>query len=461
LADFELTSKVLAPGFAGWGVQFNQHVYAAYTGFAEEHLHELDEKVLALHPQLVRIFYNERQQGDPADPAQTAAQKDKWDSFVRTLRLAQRAGAAINVTWQSGPKSTPAERERSMARFAGVLDRLVTSGGAENLRWVTIQNEPNCPPPRGKPKDTTPERLADMYHRLDGRLSASGLREQIRFMGGDLLEGSRDRNSPLHHSRWFEHMSEHLADLIDAYSVHIYWHYFDTARFEHRLRDVRRIVDGLRNPRPLYVTEFGTRGRRPKGVIEPGEYRTGSTSAPIGQTNIAAFQHAWFQIRAAQLGYAGTVKWDCFAGKYDRTPQAFFTIGPPGPEGWPVFPTYYALKLFMLSVKPGWQIRGLTRRGGTTKQLAAFSSSAGGLAILGLDSRGSTANGRSTVRVPYEIGGLPPGLPLRLVIWNKGGRGRLAGEATITTDARGTAHVAAPLHSVFALTTEELPAELS
>ena len=32
-----------------------------------------------------------------------------------------------------------------MLKFANVLEELVTSHGIANLRWVTIQNEPNTP----------------------------------------------------------------------------------------------------------------------------------------------------------------------------------------------------------------------------------------------------------------------------------------------------------------------------
>ena len=40
-------------------------------------------------------------------------------------------------------------------------------------------------------------------------------------------------------------MAEHMRDVLDAYSVHIYWNYWDIPRMEFRLRDVRRIVSAL------------------------------------------------------------------------------------------------------------------------------------------------------------------------------------------------------------------------
>src|SRR5204863_116989 len=75
----------------------------------------------------------------------------------------------------------------------------------------------------------------------------------------------------------------------------------------------------------------------------------------ITQTNISAFQHAWFDILAADLGYLGTSKWDSYYGKYDNGSQAYYVIG--GPQsGWPLYPMYNLLQLFTTTVKRGWQV---------------------------------------------------------------------------------------------------------
>ena len=69
--------------------------------------------------------------------------------------------------------------------------------------------------------------------------------------------------------------------------------------------------------RPLYITEFGVRGLgtfEGETSFEPGFWPDGT---PMSATNAAAFQQAWFNIRAAQLGFSGTVKWDVYPAKYD------------------------------------------------------------------------------------------------------------------------------------------------
>lgn len=315
---------------------------------------------------------------------------------------------------------------------------------------MTIQNEPNTPKPKKQAeKVVTPARLGEMYRRLDANLVDKGLRRQIRFMGGDLIRNEQ--------RRWFEHMAQNMEDILDAYSVHIYLNFWAPARFDMRLTEVQKIVAGLppSGRKPLYVTEYGVRGRkRVPNKVDPGRFDDGT---PLAQTNIAAFQHAWFQIRAAQLGYAGTVKWDCFDAKYDRGTLAYCAIGP-GRDGWPLYPTYFALQLATMTTRPGWRVVAVDRGASpaSKKRLVAFAGGPGELTILGLDSRGARLNDGSSPEVPYEIGGLPKRRALNLVVWNRGGGGKLVLEA-VRMDAEGVAQVGAPLHAVFALTTLPVP----
>ena len=122
----------MLPSLGGYGAQFNQHVYAAVTPKPAGSMPGLEEKVKALEPQLVRIFFHEIQE-------RTAEQ---MASFVETVELAQQAGATINITYQTATnaKSQP---DKYMGDFAAVLDDLVRTRRFTNVRWVTIQNEPN------------------------------------------------------------------------------------------------------------------------------------------------------------------------------------------------------------------------------------------------------------------------------------------------------------------------------
>src|SRR5947208_10517425 len=100
---------------------------------------------MRLKPQFVRVFYNDAQATRPGEDHRP--KRFPWTgtteaSFLRAVRMAHRAGATINVTWQAGPEIfiDPATHLTShMQRFADVLEMLVTTLGLPSL-WVTIQN---------------------------------------------------------------------------------------------------------------------------------------------------------------------------------------------------------------------------------------------------------------------------------------------------------------------------------
>jgi Glycosyl hydrolase catalytic core len=426
-AQLEVSSRVVVPSSNGAGAQFNQHVYAAISSVPQGRFAELERKVMRLEPQFVRIFYND---------AQERAARDQLESFILAAELAERAGATINVTWQSGGVAQP---DQSMGRFADVLAYLARSRGLASLQWATVQNEPNS-------TKITPAQNAAMYRSLDRHLANAGVRDQIRFMGGDLVQTNQ--------RVWFRYMASRLADLLDAYSVHIYWEYWDTVKFSRRLAEVQSIVAGLPTSgrKPVFVTEYGVRGRRGAKVPAPGTYADGT---PLAQTRISAFQHAWFQIVATQLGYVGTVKWDCYAGKYDRGTQAHYVIGP-WRNRWPLYPTYHVMRLVTETTAPGWKVVAVEQRrpSARTKHLTAFTGPEHELTILGLDAAGSTLNGVSPIQVTYTIGGLPSRAEFTFVVWNRSGDGQNEVVGTIAADETGIATIAVPLHAVFALTTK-------
>ena len=81
-----------------------------------------------------------------------------------------------------------------------------------------------------------------------------------------------------------------MNDLFDAYSVHIYWDYWDTPFFkEKRLKDIRKIVTEelpASARKPTYVMEFGVRGKSFPGKpnVESGYWDDGTD---IARTNVA------------------------------------------------------------------------------------------------------------------------------------------------------------------------------
>ena len=424
-------STVVVPAFDGFGAQYNQNVYAAISrdaGVTDENLAVMEREVAELEPQLVRVFFSGKAFTDP----------DLMQSFRRTLKLAQTTASSINVTFQGiGPHAFP----DAMPAFAEVLRSALVDDGIDRLGWVTIRNEPNVP---AMPQDF----YRNLYVQLDGELTRLGVRSRIRFMGGDLrIENQKD---------WLTFLGDRMHDLLDAYSVHIYWSYVKPRDALHgiegRLAGVKAIRDGLdpAGRKPLYVTEYGARGLPEPGETkaDPGLHRNG---APLSTTTVNAFQHAWFSLRACMLGYHGLVKWDAYFGMYDANEQGFSAIGRPG-DGWPLQPVYRLLRLLTTTVSPGGRVVAVDGADEATV-VTAFDGPDGRLTILGLDTSGGTLDDTSPTESPYDLTGLPADTTFRLHLWNAGGDGLNTLRGRPRSDASGALSLTAPLHTVFALTT--------
>jgi len=429
------TQSIVA-GFGGFGAQFNQHLYADLSG-PVANVGDLERKVVALGPQFVRVFFNSTDWNSP----------DRTASFVQTVQLAQRTGAQIDVTWQGGSYAFTAA---SMPRFADLIATLLLQSDISRL-WVTLFNEPNS-------TKITLAQYEDVYRRLDQELRARGVRERVQFMGGDLV--GTPSPSGQTQSDWLSYLAYHMGDLLDAWSVHVYWNFWDSGKIERRLAEVRSIYAGLPDQlrRPVYVTEFGVRGIptfEGESTTDPG---LGLDGTPIASSTIAAFQEGWFMLRATQLGYAGLVKWDCYRAQYDAGTQDYSTIGPAS-EGWPTRPTYNLLRLLAAATTPtGGHTVQVTGSGVSPTQLVtAYVSPGGNLTVLGLDTRGAAINGFDSTPVAYGIAGLPPSTRFHLVVWNARGDGTNVDVGFVDSDDSGAVTLSAPVDGVFALTDTALP----
>jgi hypothetical protein len=432
VAEFKArTGTVVVPDFAGYGGQFNHHVYSALSraaGVTDDNVVDMENKMRALHPEFSRIFFTPQAFTDP----------DKMQSFVRTVQFAQSTGTDINITWQGGtfqPQS-----------FANVLLDLVRNKGITHLKWVTLQNEPNR-------TRMTMDVYEKQYRDLDPLIQS--IRGQVKYMGGDLVRGP-DTGAP-NQDVWFQYLGAHMSDILDAYSIHVFWDYWDTQKLVDRLTEVRAIVDALpQNARkPIYVTEYGVRGLRTfNGApqVDPGVWDDGT---PITQTDVSAFQHAWFDVLAADLGYIGTSKWDSYYGKYDNGTQAYYLIGAPQ-SGWPLYPMYNLLQLFTTTVKRGWEVVATDSVPDTSRILASFVGKKRQLTVIGLDTVGAQLNAGTTTTSSYSVAGFPPSKPVNLLVWNANADGLVAPKQVVTADSNGVVKVTIAQHEVFVLTTVRL-----
>jgi hypothetical protein len=174
----------------------------------------------------------------------------------------------------------------------------------------------------------------------------------------------------------------------------------------------------------------------------------------MSATTTSAFQHAWFNIRCAQLAYSGTIKWDIYPGKYDAGTQDFSTLGPAA-EGWPQRPVYNLLQLLTLTTEPrGGSIVEVTPSASADrgKLVTAYVSPANDVTVIGLHTAGGAIPTTSRDPVSYRIGGLPANTSLRLLVWNGGGDGTNVDVGFLATDANGAIEISVPRDAVFALT---------
>jgi hypothetical protein len=436
VTEFQVTpANVLVPSLAGYGGQFNQHVYAQVSraaGVTDANVVDMERKMKALHPEFSRIFFTPLAFGDP----------DRMQSFVRTVLLAQTAGTTIDITWQGGNLDVAGG---NVQRFAAVLIDLVKNRGVTHLRWLTLQNEPNR-------TRLTPEQVEAEYRALDPHIQS--IRGQVKYMGGDLVRGP-DTGAP-NQQLWFDYMAQHMADILDAWSIHVFWNYWDTQKIVDRLTEVRAIWDAEPPGRrkALYVTEYGVRGLPTFNDVraDPGFWSDGT---PISQTNVSAFQQAWFDVLSSKLGYVGTSKWDSYFGRYDNSTQAYYMIGDPQ-SGWPLYPLYNFIRLTTSTVKRGWSVVGVDSVPDTTRLVTAYAGKTGQRTVVGLDTAGAQLNAASPTVVTYTIGGLPASKRLHLAIWNQAGDGLVSASHVVTSDAAGVVTISVPQQAVFALTTLRL-----
>jgi hypothetical protein len=422
-------TKTLSTNFTGFGTQYNQNLYAAISatdGITTANLGQLETKVKELRSRYVRIFFDSKSWS--TDPGYSSSTADYMSSFIKTVKLAQDAGAlTINITfWHT---STPGE----MPAFADVLKDLIVSHGFSSVKEVTIQNEPNS-------TSMTMDNYKSCYTALDQALTNLGIRNRIHFVGGDLVQTNQQA--------WFSYMGANMSDLLSGYSSHIYWDDNDASKPITRLTEVGAMVTALgAGKKPVVITEYGVRGGNKTGAPDPG-YLTGSTT-PISQTTVSAMQNALFQVNGMNLGFSGFVRWDCYKAKYDNGTQYYSCIGS-GTDGYPLYPLYYMTWLFNHTSEPGWHVVFSSPVLSDNKPLVTAAMTSPN----GADEAVYIIN-RSNGPVSYTAKGLLPNKKYTICFFNNNGNGQLE-KMTATSGIDGTLRNTVKANSLVALSTYDL-----
>jgi hypothetical protein len=421
-------TKVISTNFSGFGTQYNQNLYSTFSstdGVTSSNIGQLETKVKSLKSQYVRIFFDSK--AWPTDPNYSSTTADFMNSFIKTVKLAQDAGATtINITfWHT---ATAAQ----MPAFADVLKELIVRQGLSAVKEVTIQNEPNS-------TSMTMDTYKACYVALDNALNNLGIRNQIHFVGGDLVQTNQQD--------WFTYMGTNMSDLLSGYSSHIYWDDNDASKPITRLTGIADIVKGLSTAiKPVYITEYGVRGGSKTGVPDPGNL-TGTTT-PISQTTVSAMQNALFQINGLNSGFAGFIRWDCYKAKYDNGSQYFSCIGS-GTDGYPLYPLYYMTWLFTHTSQAGWQVvstnPGTVNSGVVVASMTNSNASEQTIYVINTSSH----------NVTYSLGGLIPNKRYIVCSFNNKGNGQLE-KLYVTSGNDGTVRQIGIPNSLVAITTLDL-----
>ncbi len=459
--------KIVVPDFEGYGAQMNEDLYTSisnpakgWNNSAPENTANVEAKVKSMRPGLSRIFLSKNNF--------LAGNQSLVDSFNQTIELAQAAGARVNITWQSlthpSNNLTTAQAEvyidTDMQNFAATVNDLVKNHGITVIKELTVENEP----------DSVAYITGNMalyeyaYRQLDFYLTQDGIRNQIKLVGGDLVLNGQ--------APFFLYMAQHMDDVLDAWSEHIYWNYYDSEYMTSRLSGILDAMTTLKsegyNTKPLSITEYGVRGYKTyNGVAikdqDPYENNTpvatdagyyvnsDGTLTGMSQTNIAAFQQAQFNMEGVNDGFIGFSKWDFYRAQYDFGYQDYSLIGyvsdpTPGQDQWPLRPSYYMEWLMANTTGQHWQVLGYSGTSGA-KLITPFRSPTGEWTLFAM----STDQAATSV----SIGDLPEGVEFRELVWNADGSGKVTESGRVNTGFSGTITVSVPAGSLLALTTRQ------
>src|SRR5262245_1967251 len=426
----------------GFGAQFNTNLFTRDG----ERPHLNDDEVAALQAAIdslglghSRIFV--RPAARRPGPQRAA--------LMSTIRLAQRAGANVNLTWWKGPfphhpQRGHGERRRQLMEDFAEIVREARAHGLTCVTHLTVMNEVNSYDIAGA---LTPRRSMELYELLYRDLDAAlrarrdplspsrSLRGAVSLVGGDLVEhGQND---------WLEFMRSYMADVLDAYSIRVYWQ----PRGEFPRKPTRRLDDlrGLGIEKPVFVTEYGV--RRLDATPKPGTLDGTPRGPRIEHAPETAFQHAWFNAMAPQYGCAGLVKWSLYRTSLRAEFGDWGMISPRrGPHGaFHQWPTCEVTRLFNALIGPDWKAAGLGDTTDDAVLAGAFEGPRGGHSLALLN--------RGRARREVRVEGLRPRRSYTVAIWSADRKGSIRRPARVVADAAGAATLTVPARGLTALST--------
>src|SRR5438067_5251142 len=136
-ADFVVTDKPIGPPLVGFGACMNPYLYA-YPNMPQEispqQVADLEAKVKELHPQFVRIFFLNSWWERDTDASIAKEHPGMRQSVLRTIRLAQDAGASVLLQLWYDPQHYE-DPQNVAQRFAKAIKEMRTQHGLTAIRF--------------------------------------------------------------------------------------------------------------------------------------------------------------------------------------------------------------------------------------------------------------------------------------------------------------------------------------
>jgi hypothetical protein len=225
----------------------------------------------------------------------------------------------------------------------------------------------------------------------------------------------------------------------------MYWDYWDTAKLQRRVTEVPQIIGELPKPahKPIYVTEFGIRGKREAGADDPGAYET-PDGPPLMQMPLHGMQVAWFIMEAINRGYLATAQWDAYVASYGRE-MRYGMIGG-AKDGWPLRPAYHVLWTFTHTTQPGWRAVRVEGQADDAMVVATRGPKTE-ISVYALN--------RANTPRDMTIAGFRPNAKLYALTWNADGKGTVTPRDVPKAAIDGAVTLNVPAGALIAVSTIE------
>jgi hypothetical protein len=433
----------------GFGAQFNTNLFTTAgesSSLSAEEKRALETTIKRLGLGHSRIFV--RPKARVAGIERTA--------LMKTIKLAQNAGANVNLTWWKGPfphapqKDHAKKRKKLMDDFAGIIAE--ARQDMDCVTHVTVMNEVNSYDiAKQKRVRATMELYDALYRDLDEALKKRGIRKSVALVGGDLV--AKGLGKPVGYGRscqddWLDFMRAEMKDVLNGYSIHAYWEPHSRDFPKHPTERLKHLAK-LGIEKPLYVTEYGVRQLAAKP--RPGTFDGTPDGTKMEQSPDVGFQHAWFDALAPQCGCVGVVKWVLYKTSKRGEFGEWGMIGPRRgkPEPFHPWPACEVTRLFNHLIGPRWKADGLCLASGDKLLASAFKGPDGHQSVVVLNA----------LPQPQEVllGGLTNDGSYNAAEWNRDGTGELRHLEPLTTDGHGRRLISVPRRGLVALSTRPLP----